>query len=61
MVAAWIPGLSFGHHCKSRIFFSTDFFENTKEAQLANGLSSSLARGHNGNDPDMLTFESSRF
>jgi len=56
MVAAWIPGLPSGHHRRSRILFSTDFFENPKEAQLANGLSSSLARGHNGYDLDMLPF-----
>jgi hypothetical protein len=56
MVAAWIPGLSSGHHCRSRILFSTDFFENSKEAQLANGLSSFLARGHNGTDLDVLNF-----
>jgi len=59
MVAVRIAGLSSGHHCRSRILFSTDFFENTKEAQLTNGLSglsSSLARGHTGNDLNVLNF-----
>jgi hypothetical protein len=44
---------------QARILFSTDFFENTKEARLANrlsGLSSSLAGGHTGNDLDVLNF-----